>query len=139
MKHIGLPDLVGEHILSRVSIMHDTLWRYVNDDNKIRCTAVKFVLDGINYMAVEDMIDNDHTYMGHVMQMGKLSNITRGQPVIAKMRDNGSETLDIINKHTGKVILSIGTDYIGNSYPYFVVEFIPENLDNKIINAKGDK
>ena len=139
MKYVRLPDLVGEHILSNVSIMHDTLWRYATYDNKIRCTVVKFVLDGIEYMVVEDTIDNYHTYMGHIIQMNKLSDIPRGQPVIAKMRDNGSETLDIINKHTGKVILSIGTDYIGNSYPYFVVEFIPENLDNKIINAKGDK
>lgn len=123
-----LSDLVGEHVLSGVdNFARAILHTYRGNKD---CNAVVFVLDGVTYQVAEDEEDG---YRSHAdMQiLGTLpKNTFPGRDVICTMEEptgciTNCDILRVTDKHTGKVILRVGTDNTDYYYPYYVSEYNP--------------
>ena len=63
---LNLSDLVGAHVLSGIETgvraFDDSFWCETSN-------YIKFTLDGITYMAVEDPDDGYRSYMGEILQV----------------------------------------------------------------------
>lgn len=116
-----LKDLIGEHVLTGA----DTDSTNHGDSN-----AIRFVLDGKTYIAIEDPEDGYRSCMGELIEsQDKIPNLFKEQKVIGTMREgSGCDILDFIDCVTGKIVISIGTDNTEDYYPWFVGEFHPENM-----------
>lgn len=135
MDSIALDALVGEHDLSGVD--HDTVsvpqsWRDADSANCIR-----FVLDGVTYVATEDPEDGYRSCLGSLI-IDKDARVTNRYPPVrvlvrkaAKSSDGwGGEPdyLEFIRISDGVVVLEVGTDNIDDYYPGFVGRFYPDRM-----------
>jgi hypothetical protein len=129
---VQLESLIGEHELSGVD------FESVLD---APANSIRFVLDGIIYVATED--END----GYRSSMGSLSVVPEGKPVtntfpptrvvVRHVTEGEHETndyLEFIEISNGQVILQVGTENVSDYYPGFVNHFYPDRLS---VNAKG--
>jgi len=135
MKTVELDSLVGEHVLDAVDGYVTKVCMY--GDSFEDATAIKFRLDGIVYIAIENPSDG---YRSSMKELGvatnakdrKVTNEFPGCKVVVKKKGNDSyaqnDTLEFIDAVTGKVVLEVGTDNCDDYYPYFVSNFTPENL-----------
>lgn len=125
-------ELVGEHEFSGVET------GYMNYKDELRwetkdCQYVKFTLDGIHYVAVEDPEDGYRSCCG-TFQVELTPPKYSFEPikVICSMMPDDSyqrnDVLVIVDAITNKVILEIGTCNIGDWYPYFHFEYHPEDM-----------
>lgn len=131
-----LKDLVGEYLLQGIET-GVTSYRfeygfYVGD-----CNYIKFTLDGVTYMAVENPDDRYRSYLEELQIVEepcktKLPDI-RVVCLMAYERLPDSEVLDFYDANNSKQILSIGTENTDDYYPYCVIEYSPENMS---INEK---
>jgi hypothetical protein len=127
-----LKDLVGKHILSGVeysNVIINDGWRNNNEE----CVCVKFTLDGTTYTAVEDPEDGYRSACGDIeISEEVLNNSFSGVEVLCTMLENSdyqeNDILVITDVVTKKIILEIGTGNCNDYYPYFHVEYIPENM-----------
>ncbi len=126
-----LKDLVGLHSLSSVDITIEKVKQY--GETYEDAEAIRFVLDGITYKAIENPDDGYRSYCNELEVCNEIvSNTFAPHKVMAKMKEDGSyqknDTLQLIDVITGKVVLEVGTDNTDDYYPYCVMQWNPENL-----------
>lgn len=132
MGEIGLKDLVGRHILSGIETgqVKRTIFGYEEE-----CNYIKFTLDGVHYMAVEDPDDGYRSYLYDL----EISDTPCRYPlpdvaVECHMRPDDVEHYEVndilvfVDVKNGKEVLAIGTGNTDDYYPYCVLDYIPENL-----------
>lgn len=123
-----LSDLVGEHILSGI----ETGRRAVREDiENTTANYVKFTLDGVTYLAMEDPDDGYRSYLRELVIVDetcriKLPNVQ----VSCEMWHRCAEDeilvfTDVLNE---KRFLAIGTDYREDYYPECIMEYRPEKM-----------
>ena len=123
-----LSDLKGKHILSGI----ETGMTKVGFDEE--GNYVKFCLDGVNYMAIEDPSDGYRSYLGDLVVSDTICRYPiPDTAVLATIRETNeySEKCDVLvltDCKTGDVVLEVGTENIGDYYPGCVLEWTPENL-----------
>lgn len=124
---LNLSDLVGAHVLSGIETgvraFDDSFWCETSN-------YIKFTLDGITYMAVEDPDDGYRSYMGEILQVDETCRIRIPDvAVLCSMKDEIDHDIlvfrDAIN---GEIVLEVGTDYTDSYYPYCVMNYHPEKL-----------
>jgi hypothetical protein len=122
-KEVKLCDLVGEHVLSGL----ETGTRDVYGET---CNCVKFTLDGVTYVAVEDPDDGYRSYMNGLYIVEEKCKVALPDiEVFCRMRDNGSD--DVLVFHdclNGNEILAIGTEDYSDYYPICIFDYHPENM-----------
>jgi len=108
-------------------------------DKDARC--IRFRLDGVVYIAVEDPEDGYLSCLNEILIGDKITNQFKKCPVRGKWIDKNEygsdcDIIQFIDDLTNKVVLEIGTDHAYNYYPSFVANFNPENMS---INKKADE
>ena len=132
MKEIKLEKLIGKHVLTGVDLYNKEIKNmYDNDFEDAEC--ISFVLDGITYTAIEDPNDAYRSSLDKIgISKHKIKNLFPPVRVLVRVRpDDVTEefdALEFLNIANGKIILTVGTGNTGDYYPYFISEFIPENM-----------
>lgn len=125
-----LKDLIGPHELSGIDMTteyRDTGYQQEN------VTVVRFILDGITYVAIEDPDDG---YRSFCTELGVSSDIVTNtfapQAVIGRMKCQSeyrtSNIIEFLDMVTGKVVLELGTENTDDYYPCCIMHWYPENL-----------
>jgi len=128
-----LKDLVGEHVLDAVDFENEKIKNWSDDLED--CEVMRFRLDGIVYVAIEDPDDGYRSSMRKLKtaDASSMKNVFAPVNVIARHRTKGSygeddDVLELVDVKTGAVILEAGTEAISDYYPGFVARFSPENM-----------
>ena len=130
MAETQLTNFKGNHILMGVEMGMRKVENYYCEDE---CNYIKFTLDGITYLAIEDPEDGYRSYMKDLEIVDekckiKIPNIQ----VVCKMREDDifeeNDVLEFIDIMNGETILAIGTGNINDYYPYCVFEYYPEKM-----------
>lgn len=134
---MDLQDFKGKYQLQGVDECTESVktWGSCFED----CTAIRFKLDGVVYVAVEDPDDGYRSYLGELkIDELDIKNPFTDVEVVASYRNSNkynesSDVVDFIDTTTDKVVLSIGTDNTDDYYPYFVGYFDPTamSVNNK--------
>lgn len=119
-----LKELLGPHTLTGCDTDRVIKGKYED------CRTVDFVLDGRTYTALEDPNDGYRSYLGELLESSQpVKNTFPACLVTGEQRKNDEyhdcNIIDLRDTTTGKVVLSIGTDYYDDYYPCFVGEFDP--------------
>lgn len=122
-----LKDFVGKHQFSGVDYAED------GHDGAIN---IIFCIDGVTYLAQEDLDDGYRSYMDELKVSEKpCKNTFEPQEVICEHVNKSeswlgedSDILLIKNAKTGELILKIGTEDVNDYYPSCVMEYHPENM-----------
>lgn len=125
---MNLQDLVGEHLLDAVDFgsVKKESWGGGYED----CQTMRFRLDGIVYVALEDPSDGYRSCM-ESLQIATDEPANRFPPVrvVARYRDrsgyNAADVLEIIVASNGKTVIEVGTENSDDYYPSFVAHFNP--------------
>lgn len=127
MKKVTLMDLVGEHRLEGVDFGIET---NVRDSEYEKCQAMRFRLDGVTYMAIEDPSDGYRSSMEEIVIVAnsEMTNTFPGVVVGAEYYGEHQDILKLVDMHTREVILEVGTNYVDDYYPCFVSSFRPEAM-----------
>jgi len=133
-----LKDLAGEHVLDAVdfSTEHIIGWMSRLED----CNAMRFRLDGVVYVAIEDPEDGYRSYMRDLMtaESASMTNVFPPVRVVARHRTSGRfdecDILELIDVANGNVIIEVGTENTGDYYPYYIANFHPGLM---AINSDG--
>lgn len=130
-----LKDLVGEHLLTGVDFCTQQVKQYDWSDDLENCQVVRFCLDGVVYVAIEDPRDGYRSYLGQLItdNTNTMSNQFPAQRVLGVHRTQGryedtDDILELIDIITGKVVLEVGTHNCDDYYPSFVSSFHPEAM-----------
>lgn len=128
---VDLDALVGLHELDAVDM--DSAEVKTWSDEFQNAEVIRFRLDGITYMAVEDPEDGYRSSMKKLFVSGEqMKNIFPACKVMGIKKPRGSyhenDTLQLIDCVTGKVVLEVGTDNRDDYYPMWVASFSPENM-----------
>lgn len=128
--NIELEDLTGNHVLSGIETGETTL--YVGGGCCAATEYVKFTLDGVTYLAVENPDDVYRSYMEDLMICETPCKISLPDiDVVCHMRDAGKygdDVLVFVDAKNGKTILELGTADYGDYYHYCVMAYTPENM-----------
>jgi len=129
MNTVELESLVGMHTLSgvdRVTVPEGISEHRYDESGDI----LNFVLDGKIYSAFEDGNDGYRSILGVILVTeGALENMFEAVGVLGVMKEGVDyDILDLYDVANGKIVLSVGTDYTDDYYPWFVAEFEPRNL-----------
>lgn len=122
-----LKDFVGKHQFSGVDYAEDGYGGAIN---------IIFCIDGVTYLAQEDLDDGYRSYMDELEVSKKpCRNTFEPEEVICEHIDKSkdyfgydSDILLIKNAKTGELILKIGTEDVNDYYPSCVMEYHPENM-----------
>lgn len=128
-----LADLVGLHQLSGVdtgNMRVENMW-----GEQENCQFVKFTLDGVHYMAVEDPDDG---YRSRCRELVTSETPPRfsfpPQSVVCSMKGPDTELhenndiLVVKDCITEEIVLEVGTANYDDWYPYCHFEYHPENM-----------
>ena len=105
------------------------------------CKCIRFTLDGVCYMAVEDPEDG---YRSHckALRISDKEPIIKFPPVLVfaehRTRGDWEETDDVLvlrDATTSEVILEIGTCNTDDYYPYFHFYYHPESMVCNVARA----
>jgi hypothetical protein len=126
-----LKDLVGKHTLYGIEVGEkefETRWDGIEE----RC-YVKFTLDGIHYLAVENPSDGYRSYMEDLQTTDDPCEIPLPNvEVVCHMEEDDewdkNDILVFVDAANGKEILRIGTGKCDDYYPYCEMEYTPENM-----------
>lgn len=126
---VKLSSLTGRHKLSGVElgVMHDMS---INEDRNY----VKFTLDNVHYLAVENPDDGYRSYCEDLI-------VTEQPPLFSfdpqdmhcSMKESlpgcfGNDILVMRDACNGEVVLEIGTDAVDDWYPCCYFHYKPENM-----------
>ena len=128
-----LKELVGKHFLSGVE-RGRTERKSFFGNNGMR-DSIKFCLDGVNYVAVEDPCDGWRSLCEELeisetpckIQIPKTEVLCTMKPDDDRWGVN-NDVLVLTDCETGLVVLEVGTANTNDYYPYCVMEWTPENL-----------
>ena len=134
MEKCKLEDLVGEHILDGVDTYQEKVPTYFGRFED--ANFIKFRLDGIVYVAIENPDDGyrssmDKIYIATSKKDRIIKNAFTGCRVLGAMKKERGyqhDVLQLTDMVTGKVVLEVGTYNSDDYYPYFVSTFTPENM-----------
>lgn len=135
-----LKDLCGKHILSGIEKGTCNIEVLGGQEN---VDYVKFCLDGISYVAIEDPED-DYRSTCRELEVSetecriKLPDVEVVGIMKGNERYEDHDILMLIDCITGKVVLSVGTANYDDYYPYCVMEWTPENLSCNINEVAGE-
>lgn len=130
-----LSDLVGLHVFSGIEISTTNFdGRCCYFDDLVNC--IKFTLDGITYMAIENPDNGHRSYMGELFQTDETCRIKiPNVKVVCHIEDHfdpldgeESDILVFVDAANGNIILEIGTAFRDMYYPYSVMNYYPENM-----------
>ena len=130
---IDLQSLVGEHELSGVDRDVIQVPRWYGEETE-PAEALRFVLDGVTYEAVEDPGDGYRNSMeGCYVTETPVKNTFAPVKVIGRWRTESQysgtdEVLELIDAANGKVILEVGTSNVDDYYPGFEATWTPEDM-----------
>lgn len=124
-----LKDLVGEHLLSGL----DTYKEPPADEWSDEGDAIRFVLDGVTYKAVENPDDGYRSYLRELQTTPEAVQYNfPPQKVFAKMENDDewgkNDVLQFFDIVSSKLVLAIGTRNYDDYYPCAILEWHPENL-----------
>lgn len=128
---MGLRDLVGLKTLDAVDFEKIELKdKYCGIEHASCC---RFRLDGVLYAAIEDPDDGYRSHMSElVIDDAVPRNVFPAVHVMCVYKDrdepDACDLLEIIDAHTGKTILTVGTNNTDDYYPYFVADFDPSAM-----------
>ena len=130
---ISLIDLVGNHTLDAVDFTNEEmdLW---NDGYTEHCQVIRFRLDGVCYMAIENPDDGYRSSMKSLVicESPNMKNVFPPLSVIGRHRGNTTysedDILELIDAVTGKTVLEVGTTNVDDYYPCFTAWFNPEGM-----------
>lgn len=135
VKTVELDSLVGDHVLDGVDLSNERVKTY--GDNFEDASVIRFRLDGTVYTAIESPDDDYRSSMDKIFaEECEIKNAFPPIKVTARKKpDDGhvSDTLELVDSATGKVVVEVGTDNTDDYYPSFVSAFWPENM---VTNAK---
>lgn len=95
-------------------------------DNFENCSVIRFKLDGVVYVAIEDPDDGYRSYLGELkVDTKEITNAFTGVEVKGVYKESGDVILCLVDTTTNETVLTVGTDYSDNYYPYFVANFNP--------------
>ena len=124
-----LKDFEGKYQLQGVDECTESVKTW--GDSFEDCSAIRFKLNGVVYVAIEDPDDGYRSYLGELkIDQLDIKNPFENVEVVASYRDSNkynekSDIMDFIDTTTGKVVLSVGTGNTDDYYPYFVASFDP--------------
>ena len=131
-----LKDLIGIHVMTGIETgaVKRANWWSGEDD----CNYIKFRLDGVSYMAVEDPDDGYRSCCRELEVVDRGCKIKLPDILVeCKMRDDkydkiwGTEVNDILEFYdinNKQMFMAVGTGNTNDYYPYFVFEYMPELL-----------
>ena len=118
-----LKELKGKHTFTGVE------FGTMKDDWLGEVNTVKFQLDGVTYVAIENPDDGYRSYMEDLRPCAdKITNPIPETEVVCVHKATDSDILEVIDAQNGETILRIGTEDIDNYYPVCIFEYSPENL-----------
>lgn len=125
-----LHELVGEHEFDAIDFLNQS-----DLGPRFDCAqSVRFRLDGVIYLAIEDPEDGHRSCMREIIAVdgGVMRNTFKPVSVVARYKTDRycefSEVLEFTDKATGLLILEVGTDNTMDYYPCFVSSFYAENM-----------
>jgi hypothetical protein len=130
---VELQDLVGEHVLDAVDLSNEQVkekWGDGFEDSQV----IRFRLDGVCYIAIEDPSDGYRSSMREIaIADAEMKNCFQPVKVFCRHRTEGTygdrdDVLEVIDFKNGKTVLEVGTRNTGDYYPSFVSCFRPENM-----------
>jgi hypothetical protein len=128
-----LKDLVGEHNLDAVDFLVEKIKDW--GDRLENCNVIRFRLDGVVYVAVENPDDGYRSSMRELKTAEALSMTNTFAPVrvVGRHRVNGrhgeeDDVLELVDLVTGEVVVEVGTSDVSDYYPGFVANFNPEAM-----------
>lgn len=128
-----LKNLVGEHTLDAVDFSTERLATY--GERFEYCNAMRFRLDGVVYVAIEDPSDGYRSSLGElkVDDARSMTNVFSPVKVIGRHRTKGKyhgedDVLELVDSVTGAAVVEVGTDNCDDYYPSFVANFRPEAM-----------
>ena len=124
-----LKDLKGKHTFTGVEFGTMKMdWGEVN--------TVKFQLDGVTYVAVENPSDGYRSYMEDLYTCDdKIANPIPETDVVCVHKATHDDILEVNDVRNGKTILRVGTENFYHYYRVCIFEYSPENLH---INKNGN-
>lgn len=128
-----LKDLVGLHNLTGVDVSEESIKEEYGDSYE-NCSVLRFCLDGVVYVAIEDPNDGYRSCMRQLKtSRKKIKNSFPAVSVIGIYKTesswgNSSDILILYNCSNGQKILEVGTENTDDYYPSFVAHFNPEAI-----------
>lgn len=125
-----LSELKGKHIWSGIEVGQ------VNDDDAYDAGQyIKFTLDGVTYLAIEDEDDGYRSYMRELQISSEPCNTPLPDILVRCEYEDEIERdiLKIYEVASGNLILEMGTYNTDDCYPYCIMRYYPERL---FINQK---
>lgn len=125
MKTVTFEDLVGEHILDAVDYGSEE--KHYDED----ATIIRFRLDGIVYIAIENPDDGYRSYLGnlYVQEGGNVGNTFPPVKVTCSIDANTDNDIMRLTLENGETVLEVGTNYSDDYYPCFVGWFNVEAIN----------
>jgi len=116
-----LKDLVGRHMFSGIEEGQ------IGQD----CNTIKFTLDSIHYMAVEDPNDGYRSYLSDVVITDEAPKYVFPPVPVVCTTDNiiDNDILEFYDIITHSLVLRIGTENLDDYYPTCIIDYYPENLN----------
>jgi len=139
---VELSDLVGTRQLSDVETGQISVANAWGDNEE--CRFVKFTLDGVHYMAVEDPGDG---YWSRCRELVVLDEAPRysfppqEMRCFMKAKNEYGERADVLvmqDTTTGEIVLEVGTENYDDYYPYCHFEYHPEGMACNDPNISDD-
>lgn len=120
-----LSELKGKHIWSGIEVGQ------VNDDDDYDAGQyIKFTLDGVTYLAIEDEDDGYRSYMRELQISSDPCKILLPD-ILVRCEYSDESAHDILNffeLESGNLIMRIGTMDTDDYYPYCMLDYHPERL-----------
>ena len=133
-KDVSFDSLVGERVLDGVDRLTESVKKSYGDRYE-QCEVLRFRLDGITYMAIQDPSDGYRSCLGafRIDETEVKNTFPPARVLVRKLIDRyaGGPEADLLEMTcvaTGKQILVVGTDHADDYYPSFVADFQPAHL-----------
>lgn len=127
-----LSNLVGRHTFSGIELGSIMQKGFFDEDQE--CQFVKFTLDGVHYMAIEDPDDGYRSRCRELQVSDTPPKFSfPPQSVVCRMKEDrdgygNDDILVVIDRVTNEMVLEVGTGDYDDWYPYCHFEYRPEHM-----------